>query len=120
MHGTAVAGVAAARGDNNLGVAGASYLSQVSSARIFEGTSVASDANIAGALYYMAGRTADGLGTWKSADIVNNSWGGGANSVAINAALTWGTTQGREGKGVSYLFATGNGLEQYRNRRFSH
>ncbi len=61
MHGTSVAGVAAARGDNNLGVAGASYLSKVSSARIFEGFFVASDANIAGALYYMAGRTADGL-----------------------------------------------------------
>ena len=110
MHGTAVAGVAAASGDNGLGVAGASYRSKVSSARIFEGFFVASDAGIAGALYYMGGRTADGLGTWDSADIVNNSWGGGANSAAINAALTWGTTQGRGGRGVNYLFATGNGF----------
>ncbi len=110
MHGTSVAGVAAARGDNGIGVAGASFRSQVSSARIFEGNFVASDAGIAGSLYYMAGRTADGLGTWDSADVVNNSWGGGANSAAINAALTWGTTQGRGGKGVSYLFATGNGF----------
>lgn len=109
-HGTAVAGVAAARGDNGLGVAGASYGSQVISARIFEGNLVASDANIAGALYYMGGRTANGLGTWRSSDLVNNSWGGGANSAAINAALTWGTTQGRQGKGAPYLFATGNGF----------
>ncbi len=41
--------------------------------------------------------------------MINNSWGGGANSAAINAALTWGTTQGREGRGVNFLFATGNG-----------
>ena len=110
MHGTAVAGVAAASGDNNLGVTGASYRSKVSSARIFEGFFTASDAGIAASLYYMGGRTADGLGTWDSADIVNNSWGGGANSAAINAALTWGTTQGRGGRGVNYLFATGNGF----------
>ncbi len=108
MHGTSVSGVAAAVGDNSLGVAGASYKSSVLSAKIFEGASVASDANIAGALYYAAGRTANGLGTWKSSDIVNNSWGGGANSTAINAALTWGTTNGRLGKGTPILFATGN------------
>ena len=110
MHGTSVAGVAAARGDNSLGVTGAAYNAKVISARMFEGALVASDANIAGALYYMAGRTANGLGTWKSADLVNNSWGGGGNSAAINAALTYGTTQGRLGKGTPYLFATGNGF----------
>jgi subtilisin family serine protease len=109
-HGTAVAGVAAATGDNNLGVAGASFNSRVSSARIFEGANVASDANIASALYYMGGRTANGLGTWKSADIVNNSWGGGGNSTAINDALTWGTTAGRQGLGAPYVFASGNGF----------
>ncbi len=108
MHGTSVAGVAAAIGDNNLGVTGASYKSRVLSAKIFQGSTVASDANIAGALYYAAGRTANGLATWRASDIVNNSWGGGSNSTAINAALTWGTTNGRLGKGAPLLFATGN------------
>lgn len=84
-HGTAVAGVAAAMGDNAVGVTGASYNSRVSSARIFQGNSVASDANIASSLYYMAGRTANGLGTWKSADLVNNSWGGGGFSNAVSS-----------------------------------
>ena len=110
MHGTSVAGVAAAKGNNNLGVAGASYNSKVLSARIFEGNSVASDANIASALYYTGGRNAAGTGTWNAAAVVNNSWGGGATSAAINAALTWGTTQGRQGIGATYFFATGNGF----------
>ena len=110
MHGTSVAGVAAARGDNALGVAGSSYNSKVISGKMFEGSAVASDANIASALYYMAGRTANGLGTWRSADLVNNSWGGGATSAVLNAALSWGTTAGRLGRGTPYLFATGNGF----------
>lgn len=110
MHGTAVAGVAAARGDNGLGVAGSSYNSRVISGKMFEGSAVASDANIAAALYYMGGRTANGLGTWRSADLVNNSWGGGATSAVLNAALAWGTTSGRLGRGTPYLFATGNGF----------
>ncbi len=54
MHATSVAGVAAGRGNNALGVTGASYNSKVLSAKIFQGSSVASDANIAGALYYAA------------------------------------------------------------------
>ncbi|MEM6468753.1 MAG: S8 family serine peptidase, partial [Planctomycetota bacterium] len=41
-HGTAVAGLAAADGDNGIGVAGGAYNSPVISARIFEGSSVAS------------------------------------------------------------------------------
>ncbi len=55
-HGTSVAGVAAARGDNGIGVAGAAYRSQVMSVRIFDGGAATSDANIASALYYAAGR----------------------------------------------------------------
>lgn len=109
-HGTAVAGVAAARGDNTLGVTGAAYRSKVISLKMFDGNFVASDANIAAALYYAAGRNRSGVGTWKAGDLVNNSWGGGGNSLAINNALVWGTTLGRQGRGATYLFATGNGF----------
>ncbi len=107
-HGTAVAGVAAGRGNNSIGVAGASYNSKVLSAKIFEGAAVASDANIAAALYYTAGRNFAGTGTWNAASVVNNSWGGGGANTVINAALTWGTTLGRQGAGATYFFATGN------------
>jgi len=108
MHGTSVAGVAAARGNNGLGVAGAAYNSQVISIKMFDGSSVASTANIAAALRYAAGIKASGTGTWDGADIVNNSWGGGASSATINSALTSGTTIGRGGLGATYLFASGN------------
>ncbi|WP_068264587.1 S8 family serine peptidase [Rubripirellula obstinata] len=107
-HGTSVAGVAAGTGNNGVGIAGAAYQSTVLSARIFDSGNVASDANIAAAIYYMSGRTADGTGSWRSADVVNHSWGGGGPSPAIEDALRWGTTQGRQGIGVTHLFATGN------------
>jgi subtilisin-like proprotein convertase family protein/subtilisin family serine protease len=107
-HGTAVGGVAAARGDNALGVTGAAYRSKLISIKMFDGALVASDANIAAALYYAAGRTRNGAATWRAGDVVNNSWGGGANSAAINAALAWGTTLGRQGAGATMFFATGN------------
>ncbi len=107
-HGTAVAGVAAARGDNGIGVTGASYNTRVLSARIFAGTAVATDAGIAEAIYYAAGRKRDGSGTWQAGDLSNHSWGGGAASAAINSALTWATSQGRSGQGSLQVFAAGN------------
>lgn len=112
-HGTPVAGVAAAIGDNGVGVAGASYNSPVITARIFEGSDVATESAIAESLRYMAGFTADGLSTWRSADVVNNSWGGGGVSNAINSALADGTTTGRRGQGTTYLFAAGNGFASF-------
>jgi subtilisin-like proprotein convertase family protein len=108
-HGTAVAGVSAARGNNNLGVTGAAFNSQVISIKMFDGSNVASNSNIAAALLYAGGITANGLATWNSGDLVNNSWGGGASSSVINNALIRGTTEGRNGIGATYLFASGNG-----------
>ncbi|MFN7875150.1 MAG: S8 family serine peptidase [Pirellula sp.] len=107
-HGTAVAGVAAARGNNGIGVVGSGYGSPVLAAKMFEGAGVATDANIASAIYYLAGRTASGTGTWNASTVVNHSWGGGAVSTAINEALTWATTQARGGLGVPQFFASGN------------
>jgi subtilisin family serine protease/subtilisin-like proprotein convertase family protein len=109
-HATAVAGVAAGRGNNTLGVTGMAYNSRLLPVRIFLGGSATSDANIASAIYYAAGRTASGTGTWRAGDILNNSWGGGAFSSAISSAFTWASTSGRNGRGAISYIATGNGF----------
>jgi subtilisin family serine protease len=107
-HATSVAGVAAARGNNSLGVTGMAYQSKVLPVRIFLGANATTDANIASAIYYGAGRTANGLGSWNAGAILNNSWGGGGSSTAITNAFNWASTNGRAGKGVISFIATGN------------
>lgn len=107
-HGTAVAGVAAARGNNNLGVAGAAYNSRVMSIKVFHDNSVAALDDFASALLYAAGITADGSGTWRAGDLVNNSWGGGGPFPSMNAALAIGVVDGRSGLGATYFFSSGN------------
>lgn len=110
-HATSVGGVTAAAGNNSQGVSGIAYNSRLLPVRIFGDTgSATTDANIASAVYYAAGRTANGLGSWRAGDILNNSWGGGAASSAITAAFTWASTNGRNGKGAPSFIATGNGF----------
>jgi hypothetical protein len=106
-HATSVAGVAAARGNNSLGVAGIAYQSKVLPVRIFD-VFATDDANIASAIYYAAGREADGTGTWQAGSILNNSWGGGLPNTAITNAFTWASSNGRNGKGAISFIATGN------------
>src|SRR5690606_15803482 len=104
-----VAGVAAGRGNNGIGVTGAAYQATVFPARIFNGNTATSNANIGAALAYSAGRfRSPGTTNWRGADVINNSWGGGASASVINDALTWGSTNGRGGLGALYFFATGN------------
>jgi subtilisin family serine protease/subtilisin-like proprotein convertase family protein len=107
-HGTAVAGVAAARGNNSIGVAGAAYNSRVMSIKVFHDNSVAALDDFASALLYAAGITADGSGTWRAGDLVNNSWGGGGPFPSMNAALAIGVVEGRGGVGATYFFSSGN------------
>jgi subtilisin-like proprotein convertase family protein len=103
-HGNATAGIAAARGDNALGIAGVSYNSRSLAAQMFDGAAVATDAGIASAMKYLAGYRFDGTLGWDAADVVSHSWGGGAVSVAINTALADTTTAG-----VPTFFSSGNG-----------
>jgi subtilisin family serine protease len=103
-HGTATAGVIAARGNNGIGLAGVAFEASLVGLRLIGGT---------------AGDTQEGASLSHSNQVIhiyNNSWGpnddgltkGGAGTLAL-AALQTGVTSGRSGKGNIYVWAAGNG-----------
>jgi subtilisin family serine protease len=96
-HGTAVAGVAAARGGNAIGVTGACQNCTILPVKIFSPGFAGQDA-AANAIRYAA----------SLADVLNNSWAGGSPSAAIQSAIQWAVTSGRGGKGTPVFFASGN------------
>ena len=103
-HGTSVAGVAAAIGDNNIGVSGAAPGIKVLPVKMLgngnKDAAVTEDEMTANAIRYAA----------KYADIMNNSWGGPVLPDAEREALTFAVSdQGKRGdKQVPVLFASGN------------
>jgi subtilisin family serine protease len=102
-HGTACAGIVAAVGNNNLGIAGVAYGAKIIPIRIAysSGTSwVTTNAQI--------GTSLDWAWNQGGADVLSNSWGGGSSSALINDPITRATTQGRGGLGSPVLFAAGN------------
>lgn len=116
-HGTAVAGVAGARGDNGVGVSGAAPLVSLAGLRLI--ADPISDAQIATAL----GHQADTI------HISSNSWGPfdcsfldctlvGPGPLA-QLAMETAVTQGRSGKGRIFTFAAGNGLQNQDNCNFN-
>lgn len=101
-HGTSVAGVAAARGNNGLGVTGAAFEAELVGLRLIAGP--ISDRDIAESLTHRS----------DIIDIYNNSWGPG-NIGRINfigpqtsAALRDSAINGRDGLGTIQVFAAGN------------
>jgi subtilisin family serine protease len=96
-HGTSVSGVAAARGNNGIGVSGACPNCRILPVKVFS-PSFVGDTAAANAIRYAA----------SFADVLNNSWGGGSPSSTIQSAIQWATTNGRGGKGSVVLFASGN------------
>lgn len=114
-HGTAVAGTAAARGDNGKGVAGVAFKAGIISSKILNrydrnaigGSSIAPSDRVRDALtaWINATRTSDL--TW----VNNNSWGpvgaGGPDDLETSG-LDSATRYGRTGRGVPMIFAAGN------------
>lgn len=99
-HGTAVAGVVAARADNRLGVSGVCPLCKILPIRV-EG---ASSAGLAAAFRYAVEQ---------GADVITNSWGRSedarlAEDPALRAAIELAARSGRHGRGALVVFAVTN------------
>jgi subtilisin family serine protease len=93
-HGTHVAGIAAAVGDNGLGVVGIAYQASIIPIRIFDSTNK---------LYYSRAAQAVTLATEIGADIANMSFAGSWFSYSLNEAL-----EDAHDQGVLLVAAVGN------------
>ena len=114
-HGTAVAGISSAKGNNSLGITGVAYNSNLIGIRLVaDSCSTASswDSSEASALTHEL----------EMVDIYTNSWGpsdsgnilGDIGPLAL-AALEKGVNEGRDGLGSVYVWAAGNGHQNRDN-----
>ncbi len=103
-HGTACAGLAAGIHGNALGMQGIGGGCSLLAVRIAQsnnprGNWVTSNSIIRRAIDW----------SWENgADVLSNSWGGGAPSTAIQNAFERARTKGRDGKGCVIVIAAGN------------
>ena len=104
-HGTAVAGIIAARDNNGVGIRGVAPRAQL---RSFNAMSGGTDLDILDALQRHVEDT----------DIYSNSWGGDETGqyqdalpsrVALSGVINAGLKKGRNGLGAIYVFSAGNG-----------
>jgi subtilisin family serine protease len=79
-HGTHVAGTIAGVGNNNLGVIGVAWGAKVMPVRGLDNDGYGDDVSLAQAIQYAANN---------GADVMNNSWGGGAPSQTITDAMQY-------------------------------
>lgn len=101
-HGTSCAGIIAAEADNGIGVAGIAPLCKIIPVNLTINTTgnYGTNSQIATCI--------DWAWNQGGADILSNSWGGGAASSLIHDAIKRAVTLGRGGKGCVVLFSSGN------------
>lgn len=99
-HGTCCAGIVAAVGNNGMGISGVAPNAKIFSAKIFNSAGSTTNQAIIDGMIGVKTR-----GCWVS----SNSWGGGSPIAAADNAILDGTVTGRNGKGIVWCFATGNG-----------
>lgn len=129
FHGTNVAGIAAAVGNNIQGVTGAAYDASIIAIRLLSNQGH-SDAQTASALSHLV----DEVIVSNQAHVSNNSWGPtdlprNKQQFASNVetAIENGINNGRDGKGIIYTWASGNGkkssdrssYDPYTNSRYT-
>lgn len=101
-HGTSVAGVSAAARDNGRGGAGVAYFSRLAGFNFLQNSTLANEVDAM-------------LRGLDVIDVSNNSWGPPSQGIPVPSTPTWrgaieqGLAQGREGLGLCYVFAAGNG-----------
>lgn len=95
-HGTHVAGIAAAVGNNGVGVAGVSWSALIMPLKFLAASGSGSTSDAILAVEYA---------TENGADLTNNSWGGGAFSQALRDAI-----QASADSGMVFVAAAGNSL----------
>ncbi|TVZ40930.1 subtilase family protein [Alteromonadaceae bacterium 2753L.S.0a.02] len=98
IHGTPMAGLIAAEGFNQEGLAGVCPACKVLPIKINYNNQFVDNASIAEAIRYAT----------EYADIINGSWTLEQESEAIISAINDGHVNGRGGKGALFVFAAGN------------
>ncbi|MDP3913867.1 MAG: S8 family serine peptidase [Bacteroidota bacterium] len=102
-HGTICAGVAVAKGNNGIGIAGAAYNCSFNSIRVYKGTTWASGIETANAIDYAV--------FYLNSDILSISWGNKTfYDPDIKAAIDNAYTNGRNGLGTVIVAAAGNSI----------
>lgn len=95
FHGSHVAGIIAAQGNNNIGVAGVAYKTTIMPLRALGVENTGTNSDIASAILYAAGLpNASGLTPTKKADIINLSLGATAIPALIKDAIDKALAQG--------------------------
>ncbi|QHT57758.1 S8 family serine peptidase [Cellulomonas sp. H30R-01] len=97
-HGTMVAGIAAARGDNGIGSVGTAHRASILPVRVLDADGFATDSTVAAGIAWA---------TSHGADVVNLSLGGDAPSPVLAAAI-----RGAVDAGVVVVAAAGNDGDQ--------
>lgn len=110
FHGTMVAGVAAARGNNSAGLTGACPACSVIAARMDADPTI--DPELTAEEYF------DSIFNWvyeEGAEIINCSWGPDAdiNAEYFGELFSYFATNGRGGLGTLIVFASGNSGEDF-------
>ena len=106
-HGTAVSGIAAGKGDNEIGIAGVAYNSSIVGIRLIGGDCERTDNLEADSLSHRLDLVDIYVNSWGPVDDGNVLEGMGTLTLA---AIEAGVSQGRDNRGAIYVWANGNGL----------